>query len=37
MSEISNTKIDHAHDIDVVLPIYRLIEYGDIYSLMAML
>ena len=24
--------IDHAHDIDVVMPMYNLIEYSDIYS-----
>ena len=32
MSEINNTQIDNAKDIDVVMPIYNLIEYRDDYS-----
>ena len=32
ISEISNTQVDDAHDIDVVIPMYNLIEYSDIYS-----
>ena len=31
-SEINNTEIDHAKDIDIVMPMYNLIEYGDNYS-----
>ena len=30
--EINNTKTDHAKDIDVVMPMYSLIEYSDNYS-----
>ena len=32
MSEINNTQIDNAKDIDLVMPMYSLIEYGDSYS-----
>ena len=32
ISEINNTEIDHAKDIDVVMPMYDLIEYSDNYS-----
>ena len=32
ISEINNTQIDNAKDIDVVMPIYNLIEYSDNYS-----
>ena len=32
ISEINNKEIDHAKDIDVVMPIYNLIEYCDNYS-----
>ena len=32
ISERNNTWIDHAKDIDVVMPMYNLIEYGDNYS-----
>ena len=32
ISEISNTQIDNAEDIDIVMPMYNLIEYSDIYS-----
>ena len=31
-SEINNTEIDHAKDIDIIVPIYSLIEYSDNYS-----
>ena len=31
ISEINNTEIDNAKDIDTVMPIYNLIEYGDNY------
>ena len=31
-SEINNIQIDNAKDIDVVMPIYNVIEYSDIYS-----
>ena len=30
-SEINNTEIDNAKDIDIVLPMYNLIEYSDNY------
>ena len=32
MSEIKNTQVDNAEDIDVVMPIYNLKEYSDNYS-----
>ena len=32
ISEINNTKIDNARDIDIVMPMYNLIEYNDNYS-----
>ena len=32
ISEINNTQVDTAKDIDVVMPMYNLIEYSDIYS-----
>ena len=32
ISEISNKEIDNAKDIDVIMPIYNLIEYSDNYS-----
>ena len=32
ISEINNKEIDHAKDIDVVIPMYNLIEYSDNYS-----
>ena len=32
ISEINNTQIDNARDIDIVMPIYSLIEYSDNYS-----
>ena len=32
ISEINNTPIDNAKDIDVVMPMYNLIEYRDNYS-----
>ena len=31
ISEISNTKIYHAEDNDVVMPMYNLIDYSDNY------
>ena len=31
ISEINNTEIDLAKDIDVVIPMYNLIEYSDNY------
>ena len=31
VSEINNTQIDNAKDIDVVMPNYNLIEYSDNY------
>ena len=30
--EINNTQVDNAKDIDIVMPMYCLIEYGDDYS-----
>ena len=32
ISKINNTKKDNAKDIDVVIPMYNLIEYSDNYS-----
>ena len=32
MSKINNTQIDNAKDIDIVMPMYNLIEYSDNYS-----
>ena len=32
ISEISNTQVDDAQDIDIVMPMYNLIEYSDAYS-----
>ena len=32
ISEINNTKIDNAKDINVVIPMYNFIEYSDNYS-----
>ena len=29
---INNTDIDNAHDIDIIIPMYNLIEYSDNYS-----
>ena len=32
ISRINNRDIDNAHDIDIVMPMYNLIEYSDNYS-----
>ena len=32
ISWINNTQIDDAHDIDIVMPMYDLIEYRENYS-----
>ena len=32
ISEINNTQIDKAKDIDIVIPMYNSIEYSDNYS-----
>ena len=32
LSRINNTDIDNDHDIDIVMPMYNLIEYSDNYS-----
>ena len=32
ISRINNTQVDDAHDIDVVMPMYNLVEYSDNYS-----
>ena len=32
ISEINNTQTDNAKDIDIVMPMYNLIEYSDNYS-----
>ena len=32
IGEINNTQIDNAKDIDIVMPMYNLIEYSDNYS-----
>ena len=32
MSEIHNTQVDDAQDIDLVMSMYNSIEYSDVYS-----
>ena len=32
ISDINNTQIDNAKDIEIVIPMYNLIEYSDNYS-----
>ena len=32
ISEINNTQVDNAKDIDIVMPMYNLIEYSDHYA-----
>ena len=32
INKINNTQVDDAHDIDLVMTIYNLIEYSDNYS-----
>ena len=32
ISEINNTQVDNAKDIDIVMPMYSLIEYSDNYA-----
>ena len=32
ISEINNTEIDNCKDIDIVMPMYNLIEYSDNYA-----
>ena len=32
ITEISNTQVDDAQKIDIVMPMYSLIEYSDTYS-----
>ena len=32
ISEINNTQVDNATDIDIVMPMYKVIEYSDNYS-----
>ena len=32
ISKLNNTQIDHTKDIDIVMPMYNLIEYSDNYS-----
>ena len=32
ISRINKTDIDNAHDIDIVMPMYNLLEYSDNYS-----
>ena len=32
ITEINNTKLDDAQKIDIIMPIYNLIEHGDSYS-----
>ena len=32
MSEINNAQIDNAKNIDIVMPMYNLMEYNDNYS-----
>ena len=32
INRINNTQIDDTHDIEVVMPMYNLLEYSEIYS-----
>ena len=32
ISEINNTEVDNAKDIDIIMPMYNLIEYSDNYA-----
>ena len=32
INKINNRKVNNAKDIDVILPMYNLLEYSDIYS-----
>ena len=32
ISEINNTQVDNAKDIDIIMPMYNLIEYSDNYA-----
>ena len=32
ITEINNIQVDNAEDIDIVMPMYNLIEYSDYYS-----
>ena len=32
ISQINNTQVDNAKDIDIVMPVYNLIDYSDNYS-----
>ena len=32
LSEINNTQVDNAKDIDIVMPMYNLIVYSDNYA-----
>ena len=32
ISEINNRQVDDARDIDILMPMYNLIEYSDVYS-----
>ena len=32
LSELNNTQSDHAKDLEVIMPLYNLIEYSDNYS-----
>ena len=32
ISEINNKQVDHTQDFDLVMPMYNLIEYSDVFS-----
>ena len=32
IAEINNTQVDYAEDIDILMPMYNLIEYSNAYS-----
>ena len=32
ITEINNTRVDYAEDLDIVTPMYNLIEYSNVYS-----
>ena len=35
LSKINNTFIDNAEDLDIVIPMYNLLEYSDNYFMMS--
>ena len=33
ITKINNTFVDNSEDLDIVMPMYNLLEYGDHYSM----